>query len=60
MKTGREAGGSEFCFLEVNDGSTFSNLQVCWLLKAVPCAQQCPQWRQYTHSLTVARAHQPM
>ena len=27
VKTGREAGGGDFAFLEVNDGSTFSNLQ---------------------------------
>ena len=29
VKTGRIAGGGDFAFLEVNDGSTFANLQVC-------------------------------
>lgn len=28
VKTGRIAGGGDFAFLEVNDGSTFANLQV--------------------------------
>lgn len=28
VKTGRTAGGGDFAFLEVNDGSTFPNLQV--------------------------------
>ena len=28
VKTGREAGAGAFAFLEVNDGSTFGNLQV--------------------------------
>lgn len=29
VKTGRTAGGGDFAFLELNDGSTFANLQVC-------------------------------
>ena len=28
IKTGREAGGGSFAFLEVNDGSCLTNLQV--------------------------------
>ena len=28
VKTGRTAGGGDFAFLELNDGSTFANLQV--------------------------------
>ena len=36
MKTGREAGGGDFAFLEVNDGSTFSNLQA----RALPGDEQ--------------------
>ena len=28
VKTGREQGAGAFAFLEVNDGSTFTNLQV--------------------------------
>ncbi len=39
VKTGREAGGGDFCFLEVNDGSTFSNLQVRTLQRRDRCAQ---------------------
>ena len=31
VKTGRVAGGGAFAFLELNDGSTFPNLQVGWL-----------------------------
>jgi len=40
VKTGREAGGGDFCFLEVNDGSTFSNLQVSNWSSAVACARR--------------------
>lgn len=29
VKTGREAGAGAFCFLEVNDGSSFESIQVC-------------------------------
>lgn len=29
IKTGREAGGGSFAFLEVNDGSCLQHLQVC-------------------------------
>ena len=28
VKTGREQGAGAFAFLEINDGSTFTNLQV--------------------------------
>jgi asparaginyl-tRNA synthetase len=28
VKTGREAGAGAFAFLEVNDGSSFANIQV--------------------------------
>lgn len=28
VKTGREAGGGAFAFLEVNDGSSFESIQV--------------------------------
>ena len=38
VKTGREAGGGSFAFLEVNDGSCLTNLQV----HALPECQQQP------------------
>lgn len=34
VKTGRDAGAGAWCFLEVNDGSCFSNLQ-CLVTKEV-------------------------
>ncbi len=49
MKTGREAGGGEFAFLEVNDGSTFGNLQVrissTRAADADGCAAHVPKFR---------------
>lgn len=33
MKTGREAGGGKWVFLEINDGTSFQSLQAghpCW------------------------------
>lgn len=45
IKTGRTAGGGDFAFLEVNDGSTFANLQVrqiccmCMWCAQMMCAQ---------------------
>ena len=29
MKTGREAGGGQFAFIHVNDGTAFESIQVC-------------------------------
>ena len=51
VKTGREAGGGEFAFLEVNDGSTFSNLQARGRRAISSC---------FTGSALAGRAHMPI
>ncbi len=37
VKTGREQGAGAFAFLELNDGSTFTNLQVSTSISPLPC-----------------------
>ena len=44
VKTGREQGAGAFAFLEVNDGSTFANLQV-WISGTSPaCSNIMDTW----------------
>jgi aspartyl/asparaginyl-tRNA synthetase len=47
VKTGRIAGGGDFAFLEVNDGSTFANLQACNFPRScLRLLQQQQVWQQ--------------
>ena len=47
VKTGRTAGGGDFAFLELNDGSTFANLQVRGVTSAAMCTSCSYEYQRF-------------